>query len=158
MNVGRSEAIKLGLTRYFTGKPCKRGHIAERLTSCGRCIVCHEAQRAEWRQTPQGKEARARWDRTFKHMRRLRGASKRNAMPPWADKKAISKFYRQCPPGFHVDHIVPLNGQNICGLHIIENMQYLPAEINLIKSNNLDSSVAVGYFCPVGFEKPVKKV
>lgn len=41
----RQEAIKNKTKRYFTGKPCKRGHVAERLTSCGRCIVCHHAKK-----------------------------------------------------------------------------------------------------------------
>jgi hypothetical protein len=38
--LSRSEAIGLGLTRYFTGKPCKWGHISERLTSSKACVSC----------------------------------------------------------------------------------------------------------------------
>ena len=37
--ISRKEAIQLGLTRYFTGIPCKRGHICERVMD-GRCIEC----------------------------------------------------------------------------------------------------------------------
>jgi len=37
--MGRKEALALGLKRYFTGKPCKRGHLAQRLL-CGRCVAC----------------------------------------------------------------------------------------------------------------------
>ena len=36
----RAEALERGLKRYFTGKPCKRGHVAERLVSIGDCIEC----------------------------------------------------------------------------------------------------------------------
>lgn len=36
----RSEAISAGVDRYFTGKPCRRGHIAERLTSNSMCVQC----------------------------------------------------------------------------------------------------------------------
>jgi 5-methylcytosine-specific restriction endonuclease McrA len=68
-------------------------------------------------------------------------------MPPWADKRAISKFYRDCPAGFHVDHIVPLRNNAVCGLHILENMMYLPEKENLKKGNKLDESMGVGYFC-----------
>ena len=73
-------------------------------------------------------------------------------MPPWADKQVISDFYRDCPVGFHVDHIVPLNSEVICGLHIVENMMYLPQKENLKKGNKIDKSTAVGYFCPVRVE------
>jgi len=36
----RKRADWLGLPRYYTGKPCKNGHIAERQTDNGNCIVC----------------------------------------------------------------------------------------------------------------------
>lgn len=36
----RKNARALGETSYFTGKPCKHGHIAERLTGTGACKVC----------------------------------------------------------------------------------------------------------------------
>ena len=38
--MSRSEALKTGAHRYFTGRPCKHGHIAERLTSNGSCQEC----------------------------------------------------------------------------------------------------------------------
>jgi hypothetical protein len=41
----RETARFRGLLRYYTGKPCKNGHIAERFTSNGRCIECQNIQR-----------------------------------------------------------------------------------------------------------------
>jgi 5-methylcytosine-specific restriction endonuclease McrA len=39
--ISRAEAKALGLKRYFTGKPCRRGHIVERYVSIHCCIECH---------------------------------------------------------------------------------------------------------------------
>lgn len=38
--IDRQTARSLGLTRYFTGKPCKKGHVAERWVSSLTCIEC----------------------------------------------------------------------------------------------------------------------
>lgn len=38
--ISRSEATQLNLNSYFTGKPCKHGHIAERRVSNGECREC----------------------------------------------------------------------------------------------------------------------
>ena len=38
--ISRKEAKELGLTRYFTGLPCKYGHLEERFSSCGHCVAC----------------------------------------------------------------------------------------------------------------------
>jgi hypothetical protein len=56
--VTRKEAIRRGLVRYFTGKPCKHGHCAERNTNdriCHECKVVYEAkpERAEQRKAQQ---------------------------------------------------------------------------------------------------------
>ncbi len=58
-----------------------------------------------------------------------------NATPKWANLEKIKEIYKNCPIGYHVDHIIPLQGKNICGLHIETNLQYLPAKENLKKGN-----------------------
>lgn len=41
-NKARDAAIAQGLKRYFTGEPCKYGHLAERLVSNSSCLACFE--------------------------------------------------------------------------------------------------------------------
>lgn len=80
------------------------------------------------RNSPDYAEYKKAWDRA-------RLNSLRRATPKWANKKAILEFYKKRPKGFHVDHIIPINGKNVCGLHVQHNLQYLPATENLRKSN-----------------------
>jgi hypothetical protein len=64
-----------------------------------------------------------------------RRAAKRKRLPAWADLDAIRRFYEGCPSGYHVDHVIPLRGKTVSGLHVLGNLQYLPAEVNLAKGN-----------------------
>lgn len=71
-----------------------------------------------------------------------RRARRRNAMPQWADRQAISQIYKDAKKRiketgeqWHVDHIVPLAGKNVCGLHVHWNLQVIPARENMSKSN-----------------------
>lgn len=168
------EAKAQGLSTYFTGKFCDRGHRAYRLAKSNTCAMCaaikrvskdeankekaREANRA-WRaknleaqrererrwhkENPEKAAARAR-EQYRRHSKRIiaavsaRDRRVRQATPAWADLKAIQAFYEARPEGFHVDHIVPLNGKNVCGLHVLENLQYLPASENIRKGNRFN--------------------
>ena len=96
-----------------------------------------------WREENQDRirQYSLRWKRENPEKHRAAEAKRRAAKlqrtPPWADLEAITEVYVNCPDGYHVDHIVPLQGKTVSGLHISRNLQYLPAEENLQKGNRL---------------------
>lgn len=55
--------------------------------------------------------------------------------PKWANLEKIKEIYINRPNGCHVDHIIPLQGNNVCGLHVETNLQYLSAFENISKGN-----------------------
>jgi len=64
-------------------------------------------------------------------------AAQLKATPKFANLNKIKEIYKNCPKGYAVDHIVPLQGKNVCGLHVHWNMQYLTKSENSSKSNKL---------------------
>lgn len=79
-----------------------------------------------------------------------REASKKNRTPTWLtndDHWLIQEVYdiaakRSKAVGikFHVDHIVPLQGKTVSGLHVPWNLQVIPAKLNQQKLNRLDAA------------------
>jgi len=77
------------------------------------------------------------------HINNIRHVKQKQRMPSWADPDAIRKIYEDCadlnekygPRSYHVDHIVPLQGKAVSGLHVENNLQILKAVDNLKKSN-----------------------
>lgn len=67
-----------------------------------------------------------------------RRVAKLQRTPIWADTTAIDSFYLACPVGYEVDHIIPLRGRLVSGLHVVNNLQYLPRRENAKKRNKFD--------------------
>lgn len=55
-------------------------------------------------------------------------------------QEGIKEFYDNCPVGFVVDHIIPLCGKQVSGLHVINNLQYLTKHENVVKHNSFDGT------------------
>lgn len=68
-----------------------------------------------------------------------RRARKLKATPNWLTEtqlEEIKNIYLNCPKGYEVDHIIPLKGKNVSGLHVPWNLQYLTIskiEVRVIK-------------------------
>lgn len=97
-----------------------------------------EARAKEWDEymRPERKAALVR------HHAAKRRIAKIDRTPAWADQEAIKAFYaeatrltRETGEMHHVDHIVPLQGEFVCGLHVENNLQVLPWHENVRKHN-----------------------
>jgi len=91
-------------------------------------VKLRNQKNAEWAKNNKGK-----------HLAKCarRRAALKNATPKWVDQNEITKIYENCPTGYHVDHVIPLNSKIVSGLHVPWNLQYLTAKQNLIKGNRL---------------------
>jgi hypothetical protein len=81
------------------------------------------------------------------NLKRKRSVSIALATPKWLSNDqlyAIAELYSEAKAltiekGFlhHVDHIIPLLGKNVCGLHVSWNLQVITALENIKKSNKV---------------------
>ena len=60
-------------------------------------------------------------------------AKKLQRTPQWSDLDQIKQIYANCPDNLAVDHIIPLQGEFVSGLHVPENLQYLDLSTNSTK-------------------------
>lgn len=81
---------------------------------------------------------------TVNEMTALRRAQKKNATPKWANRFFMREAYdlakrRTAATGFkwEVDHILPLQHPDFCGLHVEYNLQVIPASVNRSKGNRV---------------------
>lgn len=103
---------------------------------------------SEWRRLNPEKTRRLRHSYKKKYPYKIlanvrkRQAKIIQALPMWADLDKIKEVYREAHNmrerglAVEVDHIYPLNGKTVSGLHVFENLQIINASENRIKSNS----------------------
>lgn len=192
----REEARALGLKQYYTGKPCKHGHVEPRAVVNGTCLECVQTRWKDWYQSDDAKQCvrravaahrdrnpdyarqrywadpvkaiaassashrknpvaarkrRAQWKKRNPHLVAAHRAKRRavllQATPPWLTKEhwqEIDALYLDAAtrPGgpWHVDHIIPLIHDKVCGLHVPWNLQVITAAENCAKNNLFDGA------------------
>ena len=189
--ISRKDAMEQGLKRYYTGKPCKHGHVSERFVLQNRCVDCktihNETVVKKWHDTNKEKvniikkqyKTRNRdkyleqkkkfydknkdvWREYARQWREanpekiLVSRAKRRAdeikrTPFWLtenDYTEIRNMYRlaiaktnETGIRWHVDHIIPLRGKNVSGLHVPQNLRVITATENMMKSNKFDLTI-----------------
>lgn len=125
----REEALAQGTKHYFTGEPCKNGHTEMRFTSSAACLICNREYQFKFYSTPSGRAY---------HRAKSSAHSPRESKVLRQNLSEIERFYADCPPGDHVDHIIPRHNKFIVGTHSLSNLQYLPADENRRKGNRID--------------------
>lgn len=133
----------------YCSRECKDIERDIRRTSQGHWKTPAERERNKTYRTNnpgQSLERGRKWTKNNKGSVNAKKAARRSAQysatPSWADKEAIKRIYivsqfltDKIGEPHHVDHIVPLRGENICGLHVEYNLDVIPAKDNLIKGN-----------------------
>ena len=180
----RKEAQETKATHYFTGLPCKHGHITLRITK-GSCMDCKKlewietnAKRALLPKSEASKKAGKKYYENNKELVKSKALSRKHediiqyrktwvknnpelqkantkhrrtkhkqATPKWLtqeQKTAIKRFYldamaatRVTGTPYVVDHVIPLRGELVSGLHVPWNLAVITREENLAKSNKL---------------------
>jgi len=177
-----------GQTRYFTGYPCKNGHIAERLVSSRSCVTCANFKLKQYAQNnrkdylekaaeraknyrknhkDKARESRKVWasrnrekDNAYSRKWRVsnktvvaalcrrRHASKLKRTPKWIGSEEhwlMREAYelaalrsKMTGVKWHVDHIIPLQGRLVSGLHVPTNLRVIPAVENVRKGNRFE--------------------
>ena len=92
--ITRAEAKAQGLVRYYTGEPCKRGHVCERHTCDFKCLMCNAEKAKERRAKDPERERRRRKEWREKNKEKLREQRRaRYLANPEKHREASMRFY-----------------------------------------------------------------
>jgi len=156
----QSEALRQGVTYYYTGKPCKHGHLSERFASnknCRECLRIRNRERTKkdywvdygddaYKERKRKSASKYYHTRAHKRARRLRRQYEklsRVATPQGVTE--IRRLYLEAQlltidsgVKHEVDHIIPLIHDLVCGLSVPLNMQTLTKAQNRRKASRFN--------------------
>lgn len=100
-----------------------------------RTQLIENKEKAKLRAKKYAQEKRVEYRKTQRLCQAIRRGKLRSQVLTNQFRNELKKIYDSCPVGFEVDHIVPVQGKNVSGLHVPWNLQYLSRAENLAKSN-----------------------
>ena len=152
----QAEALRQGVTYYFTGKPCKHGHLSERFAQNRNCRECLRIRnRARTKQNywvdygdAEYKERKRRNASKYYHTRSHKRAVRQRRFFEKASRVATSQGVTELRRlrleaqllsidtgvKHEVDHIIPLIHDRVCGLDVPGNLQILTKRQNRRKA------------------------
>lgn len=158
--IPRKEALEQGLKHYFTGKPCKYEHIDMRQVSDWTCVSCNRIRAGEWGKNNRDKTLKTQqkwklknpdWREKYRFDEKVGAViyqvDKRvkDRKPLWASDKYIALVYKACALlkeftgiDYVVDHVIPLRGKLVSGLHTHTNLQIIKHAENSTKHNKYE--------------------
>lgn len=129
--------------RRYVGKICSKhpGAGGVRKKSNWICVICSSESSRAYRKTEKGKAYMAEYRPEYMAVNYPNRAPTRRVVidrqtPPWADLDKIKSIYRRArTEKLSVDHIIPLRGELVSGLHVENNLQLLSVSENSGKRN-----------------------
>lgn len=133
--INKAKAREAGEETYI-GKPCKHCGSCVRLTKNSNCPDC----RKKYANSTIARLSIKRWEennpgKVKARNGRRRSAARRKCPINNIHKSSTDEIYALCPKGMHVDHIVPLSSNKVCGLHVPWNLEYVTPSHNQSKGN-----------------------